>query len=228
MTNKICYALALTFVTAILCAATPCAWAQDSAQKSATQPNNTAEKSAKEQGPSEKGKTESNASDTPADFPQAEGPAELQSITDKRVTLKLADSSRAVYEAIGKQAGISVLFDPDYTPRNISVDLTDVSLQDALKIVAFDSNTFWRPVTPRSIFIAADTSRKRQQFEQQIVKTFYLPNLSQPTDFQDIVNTMRAVFDISRVQMFTSHNTITVRGTPNQMMLVEKLIEDVN
>jgi|SRR5579859_127237 len=228
MTNKICQALALTLVAGILCSATPCAWAQDSAQKNATPPNNAAEKSSREQGTSEKSKTESNASDTPTDFPQAEGPVELQSIADKRITLKLADSSRAVYEAIGKQAGISVLFDPDYVPRTINVDLTDVSLQDALKIVAFDSRTFWRAVTPNSIFVAADNRTKRREFEQQVVKTFYLPNLSQPTDFQDIVNTMRAVLEIERVQMFASHNTITVRGTPDQMILVEKLIADVN
>lgn len=228
MTNKICHALTLTFIASILCTATPRAWAQDSAQKSASQPNNTAEKSGKEQGTNEKSCYPFCSTDASAEFPQANGPVELQSIADKRITLKLADSSRAVYEAIGKQAGISVLFDPDYVPRTVNVDLNDVSLQDALKIVAFDSRTFWRPVTPSSIFVAADTRPKRKEFEQQVVKTFYLPNLSQPIDFQDIVNTMRTVFEIDRVQMFTSHNTITVRGTPDQMILVEKLIDDVN
>src|SRR5215472_909218 len=110
-------------------------------------------------------------------FPQTEGPVELRPARGTRITLKMADSSRAVYEAIGRQAKISVLFDPDYTPRAISVDLNGVSLQDALKIVAFESRTFWRPVTSDSIFVAADTQAKRREFEQQLVKSFYFPNV---------------------------------------------------
>jgi len=212
MTRKICYTLAL-FV-GILPVAMPRAWAQDSAEKSAAEKSAT-EKSTTERGPS-------------SIYPQQSEmtpPVELRRVSVP-ITLKLAADSRAVYEAIGKQAGISVLFDPDYTPRPMSVDLNDVSLQDALKIVAFEAKTFWRPVTSSSIFIAADNPAKRRDLEQQVIKTFYLPNLTQPTDFQDIVNTMRAILQIDRVIMFTSHNTIVVRGTPDQIALTEKLIDD--
>ena len=190
-------------------AAMPLAWAQDSAEKSAT------EKSTTERGPS-------------SIYPQQSEmtpPVELRRISVP-ITLKLAADSRAVYEAIGKQAGISVLFDPDYTPRPISVDLNDVSLLDALKIVAFEAKTFWRPVTSSSIFVAADSLSKRRDLEQQVIKTFYLPNLTQPTDLQDIVNTMRAILQVDRVQPLFSHNTIVVRGTPDQIALSEKLIDD--
>ncbi|HKD46023.1 MAG TPA: hypothetical protein VKD24_10205 [Candidatus Angelobacter sp.] len=161
-------------------------------------------------------------------FPQTEGPVELRPARGTRITLKMADSSRAVYEAIGRQAKISVLFDPDYTPRAISVDLNGVSLQDALKIVAFESRTFWRPVTSDSIFVAADTQAKRREFEQQMLKTFYFPNISSASDLQDIVNSLRTLIEVQRVQQVPSHQSILVRATPEQMALVEKLVNDLN
>jgi hypothetical protein len=133
-----------------------------------------------------------------------------------------------IYEAIGKQAKISVLFDPDYTPRTIGVDLDGVSLQDALKIVAFQSRTFWRPVTSNAIFVAADTQAKRREFEQQIVKSFYLPNISAPTDLQDIVNELRTIVEIQRIQQTPSNNTIVVRATPEQMALAERIIDELS
>lgn len=156
----------------------------------------------------------------------AQGPVELGAISNQPITLKLTEDSRMIYETIGKLAGINVLFDPDYTSRRIKLELNGVSLQEALETVAFESKTFWRPVTPNTIFVAADTTSKRKELEQNVVKTFYLSNLSQPTELQDVVNAMRTILEISRVQPLPSQNAIVVRGTPDQVALAEKLVGD--
>jgi hypothetical protein len=169
-----------------------------------------------------------NTAEGPANFPLPNGPIELRSARGTRITLKLSDTSRAVYEAIGRQAKVSVLFDPDYAPRTISVDLNGVPLEDALKIVAFQSRTFWRPVTSDSIFVAQDTITKRHDFEQEVVKTFYFPNVSSPNDLQDIVTTLRTMTETQRVLHIPSHRSILVRGTPEQMVLAERLVDDLN
>ena len=109
---------------------------------------------------------------------QAGGPVELGSIPNVPINLKITEDSKVIYETIGKLAGINVLFDPDYTSRRIKVELNSVSLEEALQIVALESKTFWRPVTPNTIFVAADNPAKRKELEQSIIKTFYLSNLS--------------------------------------------------
>ncbi len=93
---------------------------------------------------------------------QATGPVELAPISQTPITLNLTQDSKTVYESIGKLAGINVLFDPDYTSRKIHVDLNGVTLQEALVITALESKTFWRPVTPNTIFVAADTCGQAQ------------------------------------------------------------------
>jgi general secretion pathway protein D len=159
---------------------------------------------------------------------QAGGPVELAPISNTPITLKMTEDSKVAYETIGKLAGINVLFDPDYTSRRIHIELNGVTLQQALEIVALESKTFWRPVTPNTIFVAADNPAKRKELEQSVIKTFYLSNLSAPTELQDVVNAMRTILEVSRIQQLPSQNAIVVRGTPDQVALAEKLIDDID
>jgi general secretion pathway protein D len=158
----------------------------------------------------------------------AQGPVELAPISNVPITLKLTEDTKVIYETIGKLAGINVLFDPDYTSRRVRIELNGVTLEDALEVVSFETKTFWRPVTPNTIFVAQDNPAKRKELEQNVIKTFYLSNLSQPTELQDVVNAMRTILEVSRIQQLPSQGAIVVRGTPDQMALAQKLIDDLD
>ncbi len=159
---------------------------------------------------------------------EAQGPVQLAPIANVPITLKMTEDSKVIYETIGKLAGINVLFDPDYTSRRIKIELNGVTLRQALEIIALESKTFWRPVTPNTIFIAADNLAKRKEIEQNVIKTFYLSNLSQPTELQDVVNALRQILEISRLQPLPSEGAIVVRGTPDQVALAGKLVHDLD
>jgi len=157
---------------------------------------------------------------------EAAGPVELAPIPSGPITVKLTDKADMVYRTIGQLAGINVLFDPDYVAKPIKVELNGVTLEDALEITALESKTFWRPVTPNTIFVAQDNAAKRKELEQSVLKTFYFSNISQPTEVQDMVNAIRSVLDVQRVQQLLSQNALVVRGTPDQIALAEKLVDD--
>ena len=159
---------------------------------------------------------------------EAGGPVELAPISNVPITVKLTEDSKVIYQTIGQLAGVNVLFDPDYTSRRIKVELNGVTLEDALEITALESKTFWRPVTSNTIFVAQDNPAKRKELEQSVLKTFYLQNLSQPTELQDVVNAIRAVLDVQRVQQLLSQNALVVRGTPAQIALAQNLVDDLD
>ena len=159
---------------------------------------------------------------------EAQGPVELAAISNIPITLKLTEDTKVIYETVGKLAGINVLFDPDYTSRRVKIELNGVTLEQALQIIALESKTFWRPVTPNTIFVASDTPAKRKDVEQSVIKTFYLANLSQPTELQDVVNALRQILEISRIQPLPSQGALVVRGTPDQIALAEKLVGDLD
>jgi general secretion pathway protein D len=159
---------------------------------------------------------------------QAQEPVELAPISNVPITLKLTEDSKVIYQTIGKLAGLNVLFDPDYTSRRISVELNGVTLDQALQVLAMESKTFWRPVTPNTIFVASDTIAKRKELEQNVIKTFYLSNVSLPTELQDMVNAIRSILEVSRIQQLPTQKAIVIRGTPDQVALAEKLITDID
>ena len=104
-----------------------------------------------------------------ADLDSMGAPPELKPVSNEPVTLHMVEDSKVIYQAIGKAAGINILFDPDYTSKRIQVDLNNVSLLDGLRIVGTISNTFWRPVTDNTVFVAANTRAKRTELDEQAV-----------------------------------------------------------
>jgi general secretion pathway protein D len=155
-------------------------------------------------------------------------PVELRPVSNEPLTLHLGQDAKVVYQAIGKAAGINVLFDPDYNSKPIQVDLTNSTLMDALRIVSVLSNTFWRPITPNTIFIAQNTRSKRTELDEQAVQTFYLNNAWQQNDLNDVQTALRNVLTNIKVYGLASQNALVVRGTPDELLLAQKLISDLD
>ncbi|HEX4008334.1 MAG TPA: cohesin domain-containing protein [Acidobacteriaceae bacterium] len=155
-------------------------------------------------------------------------PVRLKPLSNEPLTLHMAEDSKIVYQAVGKAAGVNVLFDPEYTSKRIQVDLNNVTLYDALRIVATVSGTFWRPVTTNTIFIAADTRSKHTELDQQAVETFYLHNVAQQNDFTEVQQVLRNLFQTARINGVSGQNAIVMRGTPDEILLARRLIEDLD
>jgi len=130
------------------------------------------------------------------------GPIQLAPISNTLINLRLSETSTMVYKTIAKLAGINVLFDQDYKPQKITIELNDVTLREALNVVALQTKTFWQPTSPNTILVAADTPTKRKEMQSTVMKTFYLRNVST--------------------------NAIILRGTPDQMVLAQKLLKDID
>src|SRR5579863_5785486 len=155
-------------------------------------------------------------------------PVQLKPSTSEPMTLRMAEDAKTVYQAAGRAAGINVLFDPDYNSKRIQVDLTNVSLLDALRIIGTMSNTFWRPVTANTIFVAQNTRAKRTELDEQAVQTFYLTNAWQQNDLNDVQTALRNVLTNIKVYGVASQNALVVRGTPDELLLAQKLINDLD
>ena len=163
-----------------------------------------------------------------SEAPLAAAPPELKPLSHAPINLKMANSARIVFETIGKLAGLTVIFDPDFPDRRISAELTNITLEQALDLVALQSKAVWKPITENILFIYPDQTQKRRDYEEQIVRTFYLSNTVQPQDLTEIVTGLRQLLDLKRIQQLNSQNAIIIRATPDQLALAEKLIKDVD
>ncbi|HUB53446.1 MAG TPA: cohesin domain-containing protein [Terracidiphilus sp.] len=155
-------------------------------------------------------------------------PAHLKPISTEPLTLHMTEDTKVIYQAVGKAAGINILFDPDFNSKRISVELTSVSLLDALRIVGTMSNTFWRPVTSNTIFVATNSRAKRTELDEQAVQTFYLANAWQQNDLNDVQTAIRNLMPQTKVYAVQSQNAIVMRGTPDELLLAQQLVSDLD
>jgi general secretion pathway protein D len=153
---------------------------------------------------------------------------ELKPLSNAPISLRLTASADVAYKTICKLAGINVFIDPDYRPQKLTLELTDVTLNEALEIVRLQSKTFWRPISPNTIFVAQDSAAKRKDLESNVMKTFYLQNVTTPNELQEAANVVRQMLDVNRVQLLQGQDAFVVRGTMDQMVLVQKLLANID
>ena len=155
-------------------------------------------------------------------------PPELKPLSREPINITMTNDSRVIFETVAKLAGLSVIFDPDFTSRRISAELPSITLEQALDTVALESKAFWKPLTSNVIFVAPDNPQKRRDVEDEVVRTFYLANSLTPQDLTEIVTGLRQLLDLRRISQSNSQNAIVIRDTPDKLVLASKIIRDLD
>src|SRR2546421_6019735 len=179
----------------------------------------------------EKNRAADAAADLPTDAnerPLASMPPEIKALSLAPINYKASNDAKVVFDTIGKLAGLTVVYDPDFPARRITVDLNNVTLEQALEIVSLESKAFVKPVTENIIFVIPDQPQKRRDYEEQVIRTFYLSNTVQPQELTEILTGLRQLLDLKRIQQVNSQNAIIVRDTPDKLELASKLIRDID
>jgi general secretion pathway protein D len=163
------------------------------------------------------------------DVSEVAAPIILKPLSDDLITLNTIGDTKDIYTGIGKVAGINVIFDPDYQSKRIPVDLKSVSLADALRVVGTIAGTFYKPITSDTIFVASSTRQKHTDLDDVAVETFYLTNTSLQADANEIVTALRNVTAAeNKIYLVASQNAIVMRAPPEQLVLAEKLLNDLD
>ncbi len=176
-------------------------------------------------------KTHENEAPPPTDHnqqPLASMPPEIKPLSHAPISMKMSNDAKIVFDTIGKTAGLTMVYDPDFPARRITVDFNNVTLEQALEITALESKAAIKPVTENTLFVYPDQPQKRRDYEEEVVKTFYLSNVTQPQELTEIQTGLRQLFDLKRIQQVNSQNALIIRDTPDKLMLVQKMIEDID
>jgi general secretion pathway protein D len=136
--------------------------------------------------------------------------------------------SRKIFETLGKLACLNVAFTSDFRANPLTVDLTDIKVEDALKIVALQSKSFWRAVTPNTILVIPDDPNHRRDYDEEVLKTIYLSNPLAPADRTAITTALKQVLGLQRIMDNPDSNAIIIRDTPAKVAAAEQLVHDLD
>jgi len=133
-------------------------------------------------------------------------------------------TSREVFTAIARLANISLIFDAAFRDTPVSVDLRNATLEDALNTVAGATRTFFRVAAPKTIVVIPDTPAKRREYEEEVVRTFYLSN----ADLKETMDLLRLVLDARRISPTTATNALTIKDTPERIAAAARVLSAVD
>ncbi len=157
---------------------------------------------------------------------------ELRPISRHITTLKMNNQPvKVLFETIGKLAGVNVLFDPEYQPpprNSFSVELSRTTLEEALEHLCVLTKSYWKPLSATTIFVTNDNVTKRRDYEDLVVKVFYIKNITTVQELQEIHTAVRSIVNIRLMFTYNALNAIIARGTVDQIALAEKLIHDLD
>jgi general secretion pathway protein D len=133
-------------------------------------------------------------------------------------------SARDVYTALARFANLNIVFDPQFRDQPITIDLRNASVVDALESLSGASRKFYRVTAQRTVTIIPDTPAKRTEYEDEIVRTFYLSN----ADVKETLDLLRIVIDNRRLAPITATNALSIKDTPERVSAAARLIAAID
>jgi general secretion pathway protein D len=165
---------------------------------------------------------------------QLEPVPRLKPLSTQPINLRLSKQPpKVLFETVSKLAGINVIFDPEYRTdpsmvSNLNLELTNATLEQALDYLEAMTKSYWKPLSANTIFVTNDNQPKRRDYEDFVLKVFYLTNITTPQELTEISTMLRSITDIRRVHQYSAQNVLIVRGSADQVLLAEKLIQDLD
>jgi general secretion pathway protein D len=132
--------------------------------------------------------------------------------------------SRDVFTALARFAGVNLLFDPAFRDVPVTIDLRNATFEDAVNALSGTTHNFYRVTAPRAITIIPDTPAKRREYEEEVVRTFYLSN----ADLKETIDLLRMVMDLRRLAPITATNAISIRDTPERVQAAGRVIAAID
>ena len=156
-----------------------------------------------------------------------QGPPPLLGLRERLRNLNFNNSSvRDILSIIGSSAGIRITYDQAYQDKAYSIELEEVTVEEALQQIMSANQLFYKVVNPKTIIVVNDRADKRQQYEEMVVRVFYISH----ADAQELSQTVTTIMRVPQMPVAPvimpnkTANTITVRATSQVADIIERII----
>jgi general secretion pathway protein D len=161
---------------------------------------------------------------------QARGPQNiaprLQPRDNKRVTLQLRDApTKMVFEVLQRESGINFILDKDVkSDTKTSLFVQDVPVEAAIDLVLEQNQLAREILSGNMVLIYPNTAAKQKEYEQQMVRTFYLTNAAP----KDVESALKTVLGAKTLFIDERANLLVIRDTPDAVRMAEKIVNSLD
>lgn len=136
----------------------------------------------------------------------------------------LRENARQVFEEVFKAYGLTPMLHESVKNQQVRLDLDDVDFADAARVLGLVTKTFYEPLDPHRVVVAADTRENRQQLQRTESETIYLPGLDDKA-LTEVSNVAHNVFEVQQAVVEPQHGTLTVRAPVKTLAALNHTID---
>lgn len=150
------------------------------------------------------------------------GPPKLDPVSNIPIVLNYPDSTvEEVYNTLSKSSGINFLYDEDLDlKRKTTVELSNVTFEKAMDLLMLMHKHFYKVIDSHTILISEDSRQKRSEYEDQVIRTFYLSN----AETKQVQTLVRSLLETRRISENEDLNAITIKDNPETIKIAERII----
>lgn len=146
----------------------------------------------------------------------------LNSSFKKPITIEFRDVNlKTIFEVISRTAAINFVFDKDVKPDlKATIMVRNSSVEDVINMLLVTNQLQKSVLNDNTILIYPNTPAKVKDYQELLVKSFYLTN----ADPKQMMSEIKTVLKTRDVSIDENLNMLVMRDTPNVIRLAEKLI----
>lgn len=152
----------------------------------------------------------------------ARRPPRLNAALQRPITLEFRNAPvRNVFELISKHSGLNFIFDRDVAADlRTTVFVKDMPIDEAIRLVLSANQLDRKILDDNTILVYPDTPEKRREYQELVIKSFYLSN----ADVKQTANMIKTLLKTRDVYADEKLNLLIIRDTPEVVRMAERLV----
>jgi len=131
---------------------------------------------------------------------------------DGRHDFHYRGDSRALIAAVASSYGLTVIVDDSFPSRRVHFDLEGADFATAIHAASQVTKSFSVALEDKVLFSTIDTSENHRLYDRMGLRSFYIPGGSTAQQLNDLMNTLRTLFEFRFASLNAASSTITLRG----------------
>ncbi|HYR44659.1 MAG TPA: hypothetical protein VER98_16630, partial [Terriglobia bacterium] len=136
--------------------------------------------------------------------------------------------SRGLITAIASSYGLTVIFDDAFPSRRVRFDIEDVDFATAMQAAESVTKSFGIPLEEKVLFATLDTPENHRLYDRMGMRSFYIPGGSTPQELNELLNSLRTLFELRFVSLNAASSTITVRGPQSTLEAATQFLDTLD
>jgi len=135
-------------------------------------------------------------------------------------------SLKEIFQQLSRNSGVNIVLHSSASAQDqsISVDLRGLSFQRVLDTLMLQSDLFYKVMDTNSIMVFKKTPQNLQEYENKLIRTFYLSN----AEVENVRQIFNALMPQLRVFIDKRLNAITVMAKPTDLGIAQRIVSQLD